>query len=175
MRALVAPGRTLARLVQLAERNRLWRQWGRRRIVPGLELLRADEDAHGLWRQVYGDFATRRHLERTLVHTWLAIHRRRALGGVMLHPRGDDLLLHTMRVRRPYRGLGIGGWLLDQVLAEADRAGQRIWLQVRHDNRPAIGLYTSRGFVITREDPAFFRDGHLAMRREPRAIDETTP
>ncbi|MDQ7008555.1 MAG: GNAT family N-acetyltransferase [Acidobacteriota bacterium] len=164
----VSPQRALSRLAQIAERSRPWRYWGRRHIVPALRILRADEDPRGAWRQVYGDFAARRNLDRTLEHTWLAVHRHRALGGLMLHPRGDDLLLHTMRVRRPYRGLGVGGWLLDRILADADRSGRRIWLQVRHDNRPAIGLYSSRGFRVTREDPAFFRDGHLVMKRDPR-------
>jgi RimJ/RimL family protein N-acetyltransferase len=54
-----------------------------------------------------------------------------------------------MSVRKPYWGLGIGSCMLDTLLAwaRATRVITKIDLRVRVDNRRAIRLYESRGFV----------------------------
>jgi RimJ/RimL family protein N-acetyltransferase len=53
-------------------------------------------------------------------------------------------------VRRDYWGLGIGSLMLDALIDWAREGGivKKINLQVRTDNRRAIRLYESRGFVI---------------------------
>lgn len=54
-----------------------------------------------------------------------------------------------MSVRKPYWGLGIGSCMLDTLLAwaKATQTITKIDLRVRVDNRRAILLYESRGFV----------------------------
>lgn len=47
----------------------------------------------------------------------------------------------------PTRGGGIGELLLSDILAEADRRQSTVFLEVRVDNDPAIGLYKKHGFV----------------------------
>ncbi len=54
-----------------------------------------------------------------------------------------------MSVRKPYWSLGIGSCMLDTLLAwaKATQTITKIDLRVRVDNRRAIRLYESRGFV----------------------------
>lgn len=162
-----ASRRLVKRLVEAAERQRLWRSFGRRHIVPRLEVIRAAGDPLGRWRQVYPDFAAKKHVERTLPFVWLAAYGKRALGGLMLHPLGPDLFLHTMRVRRPYRGWGVGGYLLGQVLMVADGQDKAVWLQVLPDNRPALALYRKAGFRERTDRATLVRKGYLTLYRPP--------
>ena len=55
--------------------------------------------------------------------------------------------LLNFAVDPPLQGRGIGGFLMDWMLAEAARNGyRRVSLEVRASNESAIALYTSRGF-----------------------------
>ncbi|MDE0082216.1 MAG: GNAT family N-acetyltransferase [Gammaproteobacteria bacterium] len=57
------------------------------------------------------------------------------------------LNLHDLFVRADYRGMGIGRALLSEVEILARRLGCcRVTLEVRKDNRRALGLYSSFGF-----------------------------
>ena len=73
---------------------------------------------------------------------------------LVAHDRGDS---HEMVVfvEREYRGAGIGGALVDELLVAARRQGvERIWLTVDRDNHGAASLYFSRGFRIARDGSA---------------------
>ncbi|MDT9594180.1 GNAT family N-acetyltransferase [Nocardioides zeae] len=65
-----------------------------------------------------------------------------------------------------YRGAGIGGLLLDEALAAADRLGLRVSLSVEAGN-PARRLYAGRGFVAApdRPDTTMLRGRPLDLRR----------
>ena len=52
--------------------------------------------------------------------------------------------VHTIGVDTSHQGKGIGRGLLDRLLAFA--SGGVVFLEVRTDNEPAIGLYESVGF-----------------------------
>ncbi|QLL08415.1 ribosomal protein S18-alanine N-acetyltransferase [Mycobacterium vicinigordonae] len=52
--------------------------------------------------------------------------------------------VHTIGVDPAFQGQGIGRRLLDELLDFAD--GGVVYLEVRTDNEPAIGLYRSVGF-----------------------------
>lgn len=52
--------------------------------------------------------------------------------------------IHTIGVDPAYQGRGIGRLMLDRLLEFAD--GGVVYLEVRTDNEPAIGLYRSVGF-----------------------------
>jgi [ribosomal protein S18]-alanine N-acetyltransferase len=53
--------------------------------------------------------------------------------------------IHTIGVDPAFQGQGIGRRLLDALLAFAK--GGTVFLEVRTDNKPAIALYRSAGFV----------------------------
>jgi [ribosomal protein S18]-alanine N-acetyltransferase len=59
----------------------------------------------------------------------------------------DEAHVSTIGVARERQGEGIGGRLLDALLAEADRRSPVVLLEVRADNEHAIGLYRRRGFA----------------------------
>ena len=52
--------------------------------------------------------------------------------------------IYTIGVDPAYQGRGIGRLMLDRLLEFAD--GGVVYLEVRTDNEPAIGLYRSVGF-----------------------------
>jgi len=56
--------------------------------------------------------------------------------------------IHTIGTDPNFQRQGIGGALLDQLLALADRHGGPVFLEVRTDNEPAIALYRREGFEI---------------------------
>ena len=75
--------------------------------------------------------------------------------------------IHTIGVDPAYQGQGIGRELLDRLLTIAD--GGTVFLEVRTDNEPAIGLYESVGFVKMGVRKRYYRisgaDAYT-MRRE---------
>jgi [ribosomal protein S18]-alanine N-acetyltransferase len=76
--------------------------------------------------------------------------------------------IHTIGVDPEYQGRGIGRRLLDEVLGHAGDGV--VFLEVRTDNDPAIGLYTSSGFVVVGLRKRYYRvsgaDAYT-MRRDP--------
>ena len=63
---------------------------------------------------------------------------------------GPDADVQTLAVAGRAQGHGVGGGLLDALLAQArERDCTRVFLEVRADNAAALALYAARGFVIT--------------------------
>lgn len=76
--------------------------------------------------------------------------------------------IHTIGVDPAYQGRGIGRRLLDQLL-EFSGDGV-VYLEVRTDNEPAIGLYRRAGFVNIGLRKRYYRASGAdayTMRREP--------
>jgi ribosomal-protein-alanine N-acetyltransferase len=68
--------------------------------------------------------------------------------GLCVYP--DAAWVQNIAVRRSAQGTGLGGRLLDALLAEAARRGApQIALEVAADNAVAQRLYARRGFVVT--------------------------
>jgi ribosomal-protein-alanine N-acetyltransferase len=62
----------------------------------------------------------------------------------------DEAFVQTLAVARAAQGRGLGASLLQALLDEATRRGQRrVLLEVRADNAPAIALYERFGFRRT--------------------------
>ena len=58
-----------------------------------------------------------------------------------------------------FRRRGIGREMMERVLREAKEMGcTNLILSVRESNLPAIGLYTSHGFVETHQRQGYYRD-----------------
>ena len=69
-------------------------------------------------------------------------------GFLLLQELGEEAEIYNVAVRPDFRGTGLGGKLLDEALAIAERKHiHKIYLDVRAGNEPAKRLYTSRGFV----------------------------
>jgi ribosomal-protein-alanine N-acetyltransferase len=79
--------------------------------------------------------------------------------------------VQTVAVRADRQGRGLGGVLLDALLAEAAARGcTEVLLEVRADNAAAIGLYAARGFTTIATRRRYYADGTDALilrRTEP--------
>ncbi|MCV7227342.1 ribosomal protein S18-alanine N-acetyltransferase [Mycolicibacterium komossense] len=76
--------------------------------------------------------------------------------------------VHTIGVDPAYQGRGVGKALLDNLLAFA--GGGAVFLEVRTDNAPAIGLYERNGFVVVGVRKRYYRVSGadaFTMRRKP--------
>jgi ribosomal-protein-alanine N-acetyltransferase len=76
--------------------------------------------------------------------------------------------IHTIGVDPEYQGRGIGRRLVSQLVELA--SGSVIFLEVRTDNAPAIGLYESFGFVNVGLRRRYYRASGAdayTMRRDP--------
>lgn len=86
----------------------------------------------------------------------------------------EDAELLKTAVLQTRRGEGIGGKMLDAFSERAMLQGaERIFLEVRVSNEPALGLYKSRDFEKTRIRKRYYPDGEdaLEMKRELRVQD----
>lgn len=98
-------------------------------------------------------------------------------GLAMLGPRDDpEFEVHTIGVAREHQGRGIGRLLMDQLVHTADLMNGPMFLEVRTDNAPAIGLYESYGFTVLATRKAYYQPSGAdaySMMRHPR--DERDP
>jgi [ribosomal protein S18]-alanine N-acetyltransferase len=77
---------------------------------------------------------------------------------------GDIAELQRIGVTAAMRRSGIATALLDEVVAEAPAAGaNRLLLEVREDNAPALAFYAARGFIEIDRRPRYYRDGATAV------------
>jgi [ribosomal protein S18]-alanine N-acetyltransferase len=104
-----------------------------------------------------------------------ALERRGVLGQVAR--RGDTLLgfalaacadadaeILSLAVVEAERGAGLGRKLLEATLAGLRKRGvERVHLEVRGSNAPALALYESLGFRTARRRVRYYRDGEDAL------------
>lgn len=94
---------------------------------------------------------------------------RRVAGYAAMWVVGREAELGDLAVAPNDRRRGIGGELVEAVLAEARTRGVvRIFLEVREGNRSAQGLYLSRGFEIVGRRRGYYagpKEDALVMRR----------
>ena len=77
---------------------------------------------------------------------------------------GDIAELQRIGVTAAVRRTGIATALLDEVVGEAPGTGaNRLLLEVREDNAPALAFYAARGFIEIDRRPRYYRDGATAV------------
>ena len=98
------------------------------------------------------------------------------LGYVVLADTGDVADLERIGVRRDHQRAGLASALLDAALSDAGR--DRVLLEVRADNEPALAFYARAGFVEIDRRRRYYRDGTDALvleldlrRRPPKAVE----
>ncbi|SDG06566.1 ribosomal protein S18-alanine N-acetyltransferase [Klenkia brasiliensis] len=74
--------------------------------------------------------------------------------GLIAYP--DEAHVATIGVTGSRQGEGIGGRLLDALLAEADRRSPVVLLEVRASDEATQGLYARRGFVPIGVRPGYY-------------------
>ena len=86
--------------------------------------------------------------------------------GLIAYP--DEAHVATIGVTGNRQGEGIGGRLLDALLAEADRRSPVVLLEVRATDEATQGLYARRGFVPIGVRPHYYPlsgEDALVMKR----------
>jgi len=82
-------------------------------------------------------------------------------GAFVLPPDSD---VQTIAVSATAQGTGLGGRLLDALMARARRAGcTHMLLEVRRDNGAAVALYDRCGFAMISTRPRYYPDGTDAL------------
>ncbi len=82
------------------------------------------------------------------VEGFVALDQGQWVGLVTYALRGEGLEIVSLDSLR--EGCGIGSRLIEEVAAEARRAGcERIFLTTTNDNLHALGFYQKRGFVLS--------------------------
>ncbi len=79
-----------------------------------------------------------------------------AAGAIRVNRTADEIHLVDIALLPEYRNAGIGSSLLKELLAEGERSGRTVSLQVLKTNR-AIKLYERMGFSVAAEDGAYLR------------------
>ena len=91
------------------------------------------------------------------------------LGYVVALLYGEEGEIADLAVAPAARRLGVGGLLLDRVVAEAMESGVRaLYLEVRESNSAARALYESRGFGIVGRRRGYYQrpfEDALVLRR----------
>lgn len=93
-------------------------------------------------------------------------------GIAMLGPAGHrEAEVHTIGVDPGFRGRGVGRSLLRRLLAVADGERAPVFLDVRTDNEPALGLYHAHGFEVAGLRRRYYKpsnaDAYLMVRPAP--------
>ena len=82
--------------------------------------------------------------------------------------RSDSAEIETLAVDPDYHGLGIGTKIFGELLAAIEERGTPLaYLEVRHDNTPAIELYEKFGFRVVGSLENYYYNGDaLLMMRD---------
>ena len=90
-------------------------------------------------------------------------------GYVIGHAVADQAEILNLAVVVSARRHGLGGALLDAAIeAVSERGAREIFLDVRESNKPALGLYRSRGFAALGRRGKYYRnpvEDALVLRR----------
>lgn len=89
------------------------------------------------------------------------------VGHAVLSDAGDVAELQRIAVAEDQRRAGVATRLLAEAVLVAARTADRMLLEVRADNRPALAFYARHGFVEIDRRPRYYADGTPAvvMRR----------
>ena len=125
------------------------------------ELFAPDTWTRSMYLEELGLRDTRRYL--------VAVDGDEVVGyaGLIAYP--DEAHIATIGVTTARQGEGIGGTLLDALLAEADRRTPVVLLEVRATDEATQGLYRRRGFTPIGVRPNYYPlsgEDAVVMRRE---------
>lgn len=98
----------------------------------------------------------------------VAVDGAEVVGHAVTSVAGDIAELQRVAVLPPYRRQGVARALLEHVLSAVVRTeADRVLLEVREDNAPALGFYAALGFTEVDRRRRYYADGATAvvMRR----------
>lgn len=100
-------------------------------------------------------------LQHSYAVTLTAVEDGLVAGYVTMNQMGEEGSIDKVVVAEAFRGRGIAGELLENLLATGESLGIRDYtLEVRVSNTPAIRLYEKYGFVSEGVRPNFYQELH---------------
>lgn len=129
------------------------------------DLVRVEQESFRIGRFSPEQF--RYLITRAKGRSWVAVEGTTVLGFViMLMPAGrGSARIYNVATAKAARGRGIGRSLIERAWQWARRNGrQRLYLEVRQTNRPAIRLYERLGFVRAGALPDYYGEGRHGWR-----------
>ena len=111
-------------------------------------------------------------------HYLVAVTGDEVVGYAGLCDYPDEAFVQTIAVAKKAQRSGLGARLLQALLDEAERRGQRrVLLEVRADNDPAIALYERFGFRRSAVRRGYYQpsgaDAVVMRRKRVRALSRT--
>lgn len=110
--------------------------------------------------------SAREEATRPWGHTWIASESGSpSIAAVLLTWLvADEIHVLAVAVHEAMRGRSYGRRLLDHAFESLKQRGARkVFLEVRHDNTSAIGLYRRLGFSILNRRKGYYSDGSDAL------------
>lgn len=93
------------------------------------------------------------------VEFFVIIYGKKPVGRFIADLSGTDIVLIEMHILPEFRSLGVGSFVINKYLSEAEKTGKIVSLHVLQTNHRAIKLYERLGFTI------LINDGmHIAMQ-----------
>lgn len=133
------------------------------------EVLPLEDELFGPWRWSAETYWS----ELAAPGRWyqVAVRDGQVVGWVGLAVQGSDGDVQTIAVSPAAQGLGLGRVLLQALIDEAKNCGvERVLLEVRADNSPALGLYDSLGFCKLGVRRKYYQPGDIDAVIMERAV-----
>ncbi|MBL0058350.1 MAG: ribosomal protein S18-alanine N-acetyltransferase [Elusimicrobia bacterium] len=138
-----------------------WRLAERRDVPSLLEIERSSFSTPWTWGELEEE------LDKPSARVWVAAEEDQVVGfGIQWFIAGESQLAN-IAFRSDRRGQGLGRKMMERLLEEAQREGmEKMTLEVRVDNRPALELYQRLGFIETSRRARFYEDQADAVLME---------
>ncbi len=124
------------------------------------------EETEYILNKIQSEEAIREQIENGHLYSFIECDGRK-VGYFCIHPEGDSLFMSKLYVSKDQRGKGLGSKTLDDIIEKGKAMNmKRIYLRVNRFNTVAKKVYTSKGFVVVREEKldigdGFFMDDYL--------------
>ena len=112
------------------------------------------------WDDAFQQNYFAKHFDTTGCH--IVLVNGREAGQRTVVEQEDGLYISGIYILPEYQNQGLGSALIREVIAEAEKAGRPLTLQVLKANHPARRLYERLGFAVTAEKLT-----HYIMKWEP--------
>jgi len=109
--------------------------------------------------------------EPALDGVWIAEHKDKTAGFILLMHRGDEAQLRFFIVDPVFRGIGLGNLLMNKFMEHArSRSFKKAFLWTTTDLKVASGLYIKHGFTLVEEKRSSFFGKEVCEQKYERLI-----
>ena|ERR1051325_8779772 len=86
---------------------------------------------------------------------WIILKDEQPVGRLYIHKRAEEIRIMDIALLPPYRQLGIGSFLMNQILDEAAKNNLPVTIHVERFN-PAMHLYQRLGFRLAEDRGVYY-------------------